>query len=658
MTLRRTHLAPSSALLLLPLAAVSVAGEPAAEPVRWLECTLQGLPGDPRLLIMTVGDRVERAVLPKIGMAVADVSRLRVTGAGIGGEIVVGHAYTRQNHTVPPLAVRLPLTLDLSIAGAAVSGTCAGRWANDRGSAVDVRGSVSGVARDEARLRAEQALPSDATWPSYVGPNQNFSSGASGRPIIADLSRARLLWASQYIGPCESGSKRYGACVGAMPSAGGASPLVGDGRVYQFRSIPGGDVYHKHLDDQLAGPRGAENRAKMAAIGWTDAEMRRRWAVSADEELVCIDAATGRTLWTTTWPGEGINLYDHKCSLTNHTGVLAGGHVYTLGALGALRCVDGRTGALRWRADVPGLADGMRALKEKALAARDFQAPGRAFNHGLNVSGGTIVAPDGTGSCGMVGFDAASGKQLWRVPGPLLGGGATPIVWSGGGRDLVIAAAEDGSITGIDAASGAKAWRYAEAGHNQLSVIRVGDLLIGHKLTAERIKALPKNEDPGGVFSAPGDNYGQVACWRIGASGLTQVWEAPTAWGAPYATPIGAATDGLVCFRGNYSYHIVKPETGERVASAHLSSPARWDEGHMLALPGVFLLHPDSQHGETKFYPLPAKAGATCGAKWSPPHPHATTYAVAMSHAWADGRLFIRGVDAIYCYDLREPPRG
>jgi len=36
-----------------------------------------------------------------------------------------------------------------------------------------------------------------------------------------------------------------------------------------------------------------------------------------------------------------------------------------------------------------------------------------------------------------------------------------------------------------------------------------------------------------------------------------------------------------------------------------------------------------------------------------PPHPPATTYQVAMSHAWADGRLFIRGADAIYCYDLR-----
>jgi hypothetical protein len=39
---------------------------------------------------------------------------------------------------------------------------------------------------------------------------------------------------------------------------------------------------------------------------------------------------------------------------------------------------------------------------------------------------------------------------------------------------------------------------------------------------------------------------------------------------------------------------------------------------------------------------------------WSPPHPHAATYQVPMSHASADGQAFIRGQDALYCYDLRQ----
>jgi len=54
--------------------------------------------------------------------------------------------------------------------------------------------------------------------------------------------------------------------------------------------------------------RADENRKKMQAIGGTDTDLKRRWAIRADEQLVCIDAATGKTLWTVDWPGEGINL--------------------------------------------------------------------------------------------------------------------------------------------------------------------------------------------------------------------------------------------------------------------------------------------------------------------------------------------------------------
>ncbi len=77
----------------------------------------------------------------------------------------------------------------------------------------------------------------------------------------------------------------------------------------------------------------------------------------------------------------------------------------------------------------------------------------------------------------------------------------------------------------------------------------------------------------------------------------------------------------------------------------------------VLAVPDRFIRHPDTQHGHQKFFVVPAKAGAEAGGIWVPPHPPATTYQVAMSHAWADGRLFLRGADAIYGYDLRQPDR-
>jgi len=58
--------------------------------------------------------------------------------------------------------------------------------------------------------------------------------------------------------------------------------------------------------------------------------------------------------------------------------------------------------------------------------------------------------------------------------------------------------------------------------------------------------------------------------------------------------------------------------------------------------------------GQTKMFGLPARADGAVSRLWQPAYPWATTYQSAMSHTWADGRLFIRGADALCCYDLRK----
>ena len=40
--------------------------------------------------------------------------------------------------------------------------------------------------------------------------------------------------------------------------------------------------------------------------------------------------------------------------------------------------------------------------------------------------------------------------------------------------------------------------------------------------------------------------------------------------------------------------------------------------------------------------------------QWYPPHPNTTSYGPYMYHPIVDGRWFIRGNDAIYCYDVRQ----
>lgn len=515
-------------------------------------------------------------------------------------------------------------------------------------------------ARAQAEFGAKNSLAAGATWPSWLGPNQNFSSGPSKRPVVEDLRQARRVWVSEDIGPPESGSKRYGSCIGLPPCAGGASPLVADGKVYQFRYEATGTVYQSHVDQYLdGGAKAKEGAERLAAHGWKVEDLKKRWLIDADEELVCLDAATGRTLWKVRFPGEGLNLYDHKCSLTNHTGAWSDGVVYVFGALGIVRAVDGSSGKVKWSAAVPGYHEAMVELKEKSLARRSLDAPSRSFCHGLNAVGPVVVAPTSRGAGGVVGIDRATGKVRWTAP-DCLGSYVTPMALRLGDDEFVLCS-DSTKVTVLDPATGKLVYTIDPAGENSNQPLLVGDILIVQALGSDRRKALdkematkdPRETFPEAIFSAPGSNLGRVKAWRLGTDGAAELWTAPLEWGAPNHGPVGSAIGDLVCFRGNFSYYIVKAATGERIASSYLSSPARFDEGILFALPGLFVLQPDSQHGHNKFYPFPATAGADVRPVWNPPHDHATTYQVGMSHAWADGRLFIRGKDAIHCYDLR-----
>ena len=53
-------------------------------------------------------------------------------------------------------------------------------------------------------------------------------------------------------------------------SAGGASPVVVNGRIYQFRYEPAGEIYAKHADQYLpGGAKEEEGRKAMEQYGKT-----------------------------------------------------------------------------------------------------------------------------------------------------------------------------------------------------------------------------------------------------------------------------------------------------------------------------------------------------------------------------------------------------
>lgn len=294
-------------------------------------------------------------------------------------------------------------------------------------------------------------------------------------------------------------------------------------------------------------------------------DLADRWRILADGELLCIDAATGRTLWKVRWPEAGLHYFAHKCSLTSWTGAISGDAVFVLGGTGRLRSVNAQTGDVNWERAVPGLAEQMDEMKTKALEKQHFAAPSRHFCHALAVAGDRMLAPDGIGHCGLVGIETATGNVRWHVAERLLPTQtAMPLVVTiPDGTTLALAVGE-GEVTAID-------------------------------------------------------------CWRVTATGLNHLWTSPPEWGATRFTPVGTVLGEHLCFRGKFAYQIVDLADGKRLARSYLSAPARMDEGHLLAVPGYFIPHPDTQHGDNKFYLFPDEPDATVGPLWQPPHARATT---------------------------------
>lgn len=123
-----------------------------------------------------------------------------------------------------------------------------------------------------------------------------------------------------------------------------------------------------------------------------------------DEEIIeCLRADTGEPLWKHTEPTQFVDPYGYnngpRCSP-----VLTADRCYTLGAEGLLLCVSLSDGAPIWK----------RELR------KEYEIPEGFFGVGsspLLEGDKLIVMVGGQPDCGVVAFDAATGKPLWNNVG-------------------------------------------------------------------------------------------------------------------------------------------------------------------------------------------------------------------------------------------------
>jgi outer membrane protein assembly factor BamB len=232
----------------------------------------------------------------------------------------------------------------------------------------------------------------------------------------------------QWMGPQRDGVWREDGILDKFP-AGGPKVLWKErcGVGYAGPSVAGGKVY---VPDFV--PEGGLPDSGFA-----------KGVFKGQERLVCRDAATGKQLWEHGYPVAYTISYPGgpRCNPT-----VDGDKVYTLGAMGDLRCLETATGKLVWSKNF----------------ITDYEAGTQLWGHAAHplIDGDRLVClVGGSKDRLVVAFDKHTGKEVWTsqsVAGDF--GYSPPVVHEyGGKRQLIIWHSK--AVVGLEPGTGKRLWK-------------------------------------------------------------------------------------------------------------------------------------------------------------------------------------------------------
>jgi outer membrane protein assembly factor BamB len=158
----------------------------------------------------------------------------------------------------------------------------------------------------------------------------------------------------------------------------------------------------------------------------------------AQEVVVAYNVETGRELWTHGWDA---HYTDSTGDGPRTTPTWHEGRLYALGALGELRCLDARTGRLVWSKNI---------LKDAGASNLQW---GMACSP-LVVDDKVVVIPGGSNGKSVVAYDARTGAQVWGALGDAASYTSPMLVTLAGRRQVLAVTArgvagiapEDGAV--------------------------------------------------------------------------------------------------------------------------------------------------------------------------------------------------------------------
>jgi len=343
----------------------------------------------------------------------------------------------------------------------------------------------------------------------------------------------------------------------------------------------------------------------------------------AQEYCVCLDARTGKSLWKTplnTTPG---NFNDNWGGGPRSSPTVDGEYVYVLGATGDLLCLAARDGKLVWRKNL----------------VKDFggSIPTWGYSESVLIDGEKLVCTPGSRG-GMIALNKRTGETIWQCKDFSDDAGYSSIIAATIADVPQYIQQTMKSGIGVRASDGKLLWKAGEIGR-RVAVIPtpiVHDNQVfytaGYGAGCELVTLKPdgnggitptlaytKNNvlanHHGGVIRVGkyiygySDTQGGWVCIEYQTGDPDPVWK---------STKLGK---GSISYADGYFYcYAEKDGTLARIEA----SPEGWRETGRFTIPALSKLRPNS------------------GKVWA--HP-----------VIANGKLYLRDYELLYCYDLQNP---
>lgn len=383
-----------------------------------------------------------------------------------------------------------------------------------------------------------------ADWPQWMGPNRDGIWDEPGISENANPAEATMVW-SHPVGN------------------GYAGPAVAEGKVYLLSAVS--DPSQKDTSKGLR----------------------------KTEQLVCLDANTGKVVWEQLWPANYLIDYSSGPRVTS---TVKEGLVHALGAEGHLLTADAKTGAVVWR----------KELKE----ALPCTAPTWGFAGHPLVFGELLICLGGGQGSTCVAFDRKTGEEKWRALSSRQSGYCPPVLIQHEGKPQLILWHGE-AINALEPETGKVLWtipRESRYGVSMAAPIQRGNQLlvsaywwgsrmlqlkpdhsVPETLWATEREGDTRTEHLNSLMCTPmaiGDHFygvcsqGQLRCleWKTGR----RVWETmdatggkPDKWVTAFLTRLGAGSNDFLLFneQGDLIRATLTPEGYQEKSRKNLIAP-------------------------------------------------------------------------------------